>query len=107
MVSESSSRTTTPTHTENTSMLTACEAGQGMRGGESLQPEVRSFGQWASVSVHLTASPILRDLSLVPVDNSSSFPAPHRVFSPDEAGSQDLWAGKTQTSTVILGTHAV
>lgn len=45
-----------------------------MRGGESLQPEVQSFGQWASVSVHLTASPILRELPLVPVDNSSNFP---------------------------------
>lgn len=76
-----------------------------MRGGESLQSEVYSFGQRADVSVHLTASPILWERPLVPVNNSSNFP--HRFFSPGGAGSQDLRAGRTQTGTVILGTRAV
>lgn len=109
MASESSPLTTAPSHTLKTPRCSPhlkLDRGMGMRGGESLQPEVQSFGQWASVSVHLTASPILWELPLVPVDNSSNFPA---LGSSAQVGpgSQDLRAGKTQTSTVILGTHAV
>lgn len=78
----------------------------GMRAEESLQPEVQSFGQRASISVCLTASPILPELPLGAGRQFFHVP-PDRFSAPSGAGSQDLRAGKTQTSTAILGTRAV
>lgn len=67
----------------------------GGRGGGSPQPEFQSFGQWASVSVHLTAAPTLQELHLVPIDNSSNF---LQIVSttPSGAGSRNLRPGKTR-----------
>jgi hypothetical protein len=67
----------------------------GMRRGESLQSEVQSFGQRASVSVHLTASPILRELPLVPVNNYFNFP---QISSSAQWGRKPGLEGRQNTN---------